>query len=197
MWKTISSGKVWENEIRNRAKDGSYYWVYTTIVPFLNEDGKPYQYVSIRFEITRMKQAEEQLQDYAHRLEMSNRELQDFASVAAHDLQEPLRKILTFSERLITRSSAQFSEESRDYLQRMVSAASRMRTLIDDLLSYSRVQTKTQPFSKIDLNQVLKGVLSDLEVRIEQNGQAQRRSRADATNFSESGEQCSEVSQKE
>jgi len=168
MWKTISSGKVWESEIRNRAKDGSHYWVYTTIVPFLDDAGKPYQYVSIRFEITRIKTAEEKLKDYARKLEMSNRELQDFASVAAHDLQEPLRKILTFGERLIAKNGAHLNEESRDYLERMQSAATRMRTLINDLLSFSRVHTKTMPFAPVDLNNVLRDVISDLEIRIEQ-----------------------------
>src|SRR6478609_9751973 len=59
MWKTISSGKIWEGEIRNRAKDGSYYWVNTTIVPFLDEMMKPYEYVSIRYEVTQRKLAEE------------------------------------------------------------------------------------------------------------------------------------------
>lgn len=169
MWKTISSGKVWEGEIRNKAKDGSFYWVSTTIVPFLDEKGIPYQYVSIRFEITRMKLAEAEIKDYSQKLEISNRELQDFASVAAHDLQEPLRKILTFGDRLARKNVTNMSEESHDYLQRMLSAAKRMRTLIEDLLSFSRVNTKTLPFSAVDLNKTLQDVISDLEIQIEQS----------------------------
>lgn len=168
MWKTISSGQIWEGEIRNRAKDGSIYWVNTTIVPFSDEEGKPYEYVSIRYEITQRKQAEEQLRVYADRLEQSNRELQDFASIAAHDLQEPLRKIQTFGDRLNTRFGNDIPEDGRDYLERMLSSARRMRKLIDDLLMYSRVATQAKAFEKTDLNQVLEGVLSDLELRIEQ-----------------------------
>lgn len=75
MWKTISSGQIWEGELRNRARDNSIYWVHTTIVPFMNEGGKPYQYVSIRYEITQRKMAEEQLRVYADRLEQKNIEL--------------------------------------------------------------------------------------------------------------------------
>jgi PAS domain S-box-containing protein len=167
LWKTISSGKIWEGEIRNRAKDGSFYWVYTTIVPFLNEKGKPYEYVSIRYEITSRKVAEEQLIHYADKLEASNRELQDFASVAAHDLQEPLRKIQAFSDRLKSKYRDLLGDDGKDYLDRMLSSAKRMQTLIDDLLSYSRITTKAQPFVATNLNQVLQEVLSDLEVRIE------------------------------
>ena len=168
MWKCISKGKIWEGEIRNRAKDGSIYWVNTTIVPFLDENDAPYEYVSIRYEITQRKVAEEQLRIYAERLEQSNRELQDFASVAAHDLQEPLRKIQSFGDRLQTRFGPALTDDGRDYLDRMLASAKRMRKLIDDLLTYSRVTSKAQPFEPTDLNQVLTDVLSDLEVTIEQ-----------------------------
>ncbi|MBY0471803.1 PAS domain S-box protein [bacterium] len=168
MWKTISTGKVWEGEIKNRAKDGSFYWVNTTIVPFLDQGGAPYQYVSIRYEITQRKMAEDQLLVYADRLERSNAELQDFASIAAHDLQEPLRKIQTFGDRLGSRWKAALGEEGGDYLNRMLASVTRMRKLIDDLLTYSRVTTETLPFESTDLNKVLRDVLSDLEVRIDQ-----------------------------
>jgi PAS domain S-box-containing protein len=114
------------------------------------------------------KRAEESLRASAAKLERSNRELQDFASVASHDLQEPLRKIQAFGDRLKTRCAAQLSEEGRDYLARMQNAAGRMQTLINDLLTFSRVTTKTRPFVEVNLDQVAREVLSDLEVRLEQ-----------------------------
>jgi len=170
MWKTIANGQTWEGEVRNRAKDGTFYWVNTTIVPFMNDQGKPVQYVSVRYEITERKLAEEKLKVYAKRLEISNQELQDFASVAAHDLQEPLRKILSFSDRLQTKAKSELSAETSDYLTRIQNSAQRMRVLINDLLTYSRVTTKAQPFAPVNLNQVLDDVISDLEVRLEQSG---------------------------
>jgi PAS domain S-box-containing protein len=177
MWKTISSGKIWVGEILNRAKDGKLYWVHTTIVPLMDDQGRPEEYISIRFEITQRKEAEKQLATYASKLAKSNRELQDFASIAAHDLQEPLRKVQAFSDRvrgrllaLLGTDSSEKTEvrEIRDYLERMQGAAGRMQNLINDLLTYSRVATKTQPFAPLDLNQILSEVISDLEVRLEQ-----------------------------
>jgi PAS domain S-box-containing protein len=104
------------------------------------------------------------------RLEQSNRELESFASVASHDLQEPLRKIQTFGERLKTTSAAALGPEGRDYLERMQSAAARMRRLIDDLLSFSRLSSKVQPFAPVNLAEIAREVMGDLEASIEQAG---------------------------
>ncbi len=169
MWKQITAGKTWEGEIKNRAKDGNYYWVNTTIVPFKDDSGRLEQYIAVRYEITERKLAEEQLKVYSKKLEVSNQELQDFASVAAHDLQEPLRKIQTFSDRLKSKASEDLKPEALDYVERIQSSAHRMQVLINDLLTYSRVTSRAQPFQPLDLNDLIKDVLSDLEVRVEQS----------------------------
>lgn len=118
------------------------------------------------------KQAEDQLRLFNEKLQQSNRELQDFAYVASHDLQEPLRKIQAFGDRLDKKYSEALGEEGRDYVKRMRDAAGRMQTLIQDLLTFSRVTTKAQPFVSLNLEEITREVLSDLEVSIEQTGGA-------------------------
>jgi PAS domain S-box-containing protein len=103
-------------------------------------------------------------------LTRSNEELQQFAFIASHDLQEPLRKIKTFGERLKTICETSLTPQGLDYLERMQNAALRMETLIDDLLRLSRITTRAQPFVSVNLAQITQEVLSDLEVRIQQTG---------------------------
>jgi signal transduction histidine kinase len=119
-------------------------------------------------DVTAREQSERTLRQYASRLEHSNRELQDFAFVASHDLQEPLRKIESFGNRLHATVGDQLGDEGQLYLERMQSAAVRMRSLINGLLSYSRITSKAQPFEAVELGQIVLEVVSDLQVAIEE-----------------------------
>ena len=103
-------------------------------------------------------------------LERSNKELEQFAYVASHDLQEPLRKVQAFGDRLKAKYSELMDEQGRDYMERMQGATRRMRAMIDDLLSLSRIQTRAQPFVSVDLGDVVRDAASDWEMRIEQTG---------------------------
>lgn len=119
--------------------------------------------------LQKQKQTEGDLQRKAVELARSNAELEQFAYIVSHDLQEPLRKILAFGDRFKKVCPENLNEQALDYLGRMQSAAVRMQGLINDLLSYSRVTTKARTFEKVDLTQTCREVLSDLEPRIMQN----------------------------
>jgi light-regulated signal transduction histidine kinase (bacteriophytochrome) len=109
-----------------------------------------------------------QLESVAVKLEESNRALQDFAYIASHDLQEPLRKIETFGGLLASEFASISEEQGKDYLGRMQNAAARMRAFIQDLLNYSRVSTKVEPPRRLNLKTIVQDVLSELEVSISQ-----------------------------
>ena len=89
-------------------------------------------------------------------LELRNKELQDFAFVASHDLQEPLRKVQTFGNMLVAKCSVSLDQISRDYIDRMQKAAGRMQSLLNSLLSYSRVTTRADPMKKTELRRCVK-----------------------------------------
>ncbi|HEY1458162.1 MAG TPA: ATP-binding protein [Solirubrobacteraceae bacterium] len=107
---------------------------------------------------------------HAAELSRSNAELEQFASIASHDLQEPLRKVQTFAAQLTATEHDRLSAEGQDFLRRMSDAAGRMRTLIDDLLMFSRVSTKGRPFVAVDLEALTAQVLVDLEQSLEDSG---------------------------
>lgn len=145
---------------------GPTYWDWS-LMPIKDYQGEVKSLILTLVDVTQRKEAEEKVEMYIKELERSNRELEDFAYVASHDLQEPLRKIQTFGELLKNKLHGSVSTDANDYLERMVKAATRMRTLIESLLTYSRVTTKAKPFQATDLGAVTRDALSNLDTFIQ------------------------------
>lgn len=167
MYRTIANGRVWKGQIKNRAKDGSFYWVDTTIVPLTNREGKLSKYLAIRFDITAQKRIEEELVKALLDVEQSNSELEQFAYIASHDLQEPLRMIGSYSQLLTRRYEGKLDAKADQYINYITEGVQRMQTLIKDLLHYSRTATSKEDMQPVDLNIVMTEVLTDLKVAIE------------------------------
>lgn len=120
-------------------------------------------------DITQQKENELELETQRIKLEISNKELEQYAWLASHDLKEPLRKILTFSDMLMLRHKSEVSEEAQIYFEKIQDAAARMNKLIDAILEYSNVSQEAIHFVETDLNDIIKDVLSDLEISIRSN----------------------------
>jgi PAS domain S-box-containing protein len=172
--RAVAHGRT-EQEAWRVRKDGSRFWADVVVTALRDDDGTLRGFAKVTRDFSARKAGEDaareaalKLRAYATRLERSNRELELFAAVASHDLQEPLRKIRAFGDRLASKYGAQLEPAGRDYLERMCGAAARMQDLIENLLAFSRVTTKAQPFTSVDLGSVARDVLSDLQSRIEQ-----------------------------
>jgi PAS domain S-box-containing protein len=149
LWRTIAQGRVWRGEIRNRAKDGSHYWVDTTIVPFLNAEGKPRQYLAIRSDITQRKAAEQQLADQA-----ALAQLGQLAAVVAHEVRNPLAGVKGALQILRSRTSPD-SPERQGIIDAMIARLDGLNAKVEDILRFARPRSPT--FETFDL----KGVLLD------------------------------------
>lgn len=131
LWRTIAAGRVWHGELRNRAKGGHYYWVDTTIVPFLDASGHPYQYTAIRSDITQRKAAEERLREQA-----SLARVGQMAAVVAHEVKNPLAGIKGVLQVLMSRRQAEDPE--RRVMADIVTRIDVLNDLIHDLLLFAR-----------------------------------------------------------
>ncbi|NUQ34201.1 MAG: PAS domain S-box protein [Planctomycetaceae bacterium] len=166
----FNARKEFRMTYRLRRHDGEFRWILDTGVPRYSPRGEFLGYIGSCVDISERMEAETALHETLERLSRSNTELERFAYVASHDLQEPLLKVSSFSDLLSTDYGKTLDEEARSYLERIQQASKRMRTLIDDLLAYSRVRNTACVKEAVDMGDVVAEVLSDLDVRIQQLG---------------------------
>ena len=147
-------------------KDGMVRMISSTGKVLVDDNNKPIRLAGTAQDVTRQKKHELQLKEKNDQLEKMNKELQSFAYVSSHDLQEPLRKIQTFANRIMEKEK--LSESGKNYFARMLDAAVRMQQLIEDLITYSRAGSDERRFERADLNIILEEVKSDFKEVIDQ-----------------------------
>ena len=175
----ITTGKDFLFEHRFRRYDGVYRWQLSRAIPQKDENGKIQRWVGTSTDIQEQKifatELEKKVSERTRELEQKNidldkmnKELQAFAYISSHDLQEPLRKIQTFASRIVEKEEHNLSDIGKDYFKRMKSAADRMQTLIQDLLVYSRTNTSERKFELIELKDLMEEIKRDIKEEIEQ-----------------------------
>ncbi|MCU0421377.1 MAG: PAS domain S-box protein [Bacteroidia bacterium] len=155
-------------EVYGRRKDGSLFPFFLSVSEVFLDDGKRI-FAGVLRDISDLKKAQFELEEYMRNLEQANKDLEEFAYISSHDLQEPLRKVQAFADRLQKSDDTLLSEEGKDYLQRIINASNRMQRLINDLLELSRISSKGGKTTPTSLNKVIKDVLEDLELLISRN----------------------------
>jgi PAS domain S-box-containing protein len=149
LWTTIAHGRVWQGEMKNRARDGSFYWVNTTIVPFLDAQGKPRQYVAIRADITELKQAEAELRQATDAAETANRAKSEFLANMSHEIRTPMNGILGMTELVL---ETELDAEQRRYLGMAKSSADALLHLINEILDFSKIEAGKLELEAIGFN---------------------------------------------
>lgn len=188
LWSTIAHGRVWHGEIRNRAKDGTFYWVDTTIFPFVGVNGKPYQYVAIRTDITQRKADQLTLQQTAGDLAEKNKELEAIVYTVSHDLRSPLVNVQGFSRQL-TKACEVFREafaQAQDgrveveplrkpvettipqALRFITAGVNKMESLLAGLLHYSRLGRVALNPRPLDMNAMLAEIVAAMKFQLEE-----------------------------
>jgi len=165
----IHHGTEVKAELRNYKKDGTLFWNEFYIAPVRDAQGVLTHFIGVQTDITRRKQQEAELAKKSEELARSNEELQQFAYVASHDLQEPLRMVASYTQLLAKRYKGKLDQDADEFIGYAVDGANRMQRLIRDLLEYSRVGSETKSFEHTDCELVLQQVMSNLSASIHEH----------------------------
>jgi len=191
LWVTIAHGKIWRGELKNKAKDGSYYWVDTTIVPFIDEKGKPYQYLAIRSDITSRKLAEEELHkskaDLEKRVQERTMELiqaierekviselkSRFVSMASHEFRTPLSSILSSVSLIDHYSAMEHTEKRQKHIARIKSSVMDLTGILEDFLSLEKLESGKLDIHYADfgLNEFMEDTMEEIEAMMKRKAQ--------------------------
>ncbi len=170
LWDTAAGGCSWHGELCNRAKDGTLNWGATSITPHLNSEGQIDSFIYLCTDITDRVIAEQALEESVQAHKQSNEDLQQFANIVSHDMQEPLRMVSSFVTLLSRRYGDKLDDSGRQYIDFAVDGAKRMQDLLEGLLEFSRIQTQGEPFSDLDLSEAAGAAIINLSMLIEDTG---------------------------
>lgn len=168
LWNTIKSGNIWKGEFLNRKKNGQLYWEGATVGPVFDEKKKITNFLKLSQDITDKKELVKELLKEKEALLASNKELEQFAYIASHDLQEPLRIISSFAQLLELKHVQRLNDEAKNYISFIINGAKKMQNLVKGLLEYSRITSRTKPKTLIKLSIPLKDAIYNLNLAIQE-----------------------------
>jgi len=169
LWQTIASGEIWKGEVKNSAKDGSYYWVDTTIVPFFNDKGKPIQYIAIRADITEKKKVEADLIAAKKIAENSVKIKEEFLRNMSHEIRTPMNSIIGFTDLLL---ETKLNPDQNEFLGRIKKSSSTLLVLTNDILDSSKLESGKLIFESIDFDliELIDQVIKMIEHKAKKKG---------------------------